>query len=159
MRAEPRRHAAGGGNRPQRGKLCLPVEPVARLAFEGRRPGAEHPVAVLLHRVAQVALVPCARRADGRENPAACRMQLLVARAARAQRELLDAVPQKARVRVTVCETRNRTESGSIDLLNLALDRAELGHRAARDDSAVLAQDEGLLDDLDLAQLPATGRR
>src|SRR5262245_13708866 len=131
MRAEPRRHAAGAGNRPQRGKLGLPVEPVARLALEGRRPGAEHPAAVLLDRVAQVALVPGARRADGRENPAAGRVQLLVARSARAQRELLDAVAQKARVRVTVDETRNRTESRSIDLLELAHDRAELGHRAA----------------------------
>ena len=48
------------------------------------------------------------RRPDGREDAAARGVQLLVARTARAQRELLDAVAAERRMRVAVDEPRDR---------------------------------------------------
>ena len=108
--AEEGRDAAGSPDRAQRGELRLAVEAVARLPLERRRPGAEHPAAVALDGLAQPLLPRLARRAHGREDPAAGRVQLLVARAAGAKRELLDAVAAERRMRVAVDEAGDRAE-------------------------------------------------
>ena len=64
-----------------------------------------------------------ARRADGREDAAACCVQLLVARAAGAQRELADAVTAERRMRVAVDEPGHRAQPGAVELLDVAVER------------------------------------
>ena len=100
------------------------------------------------------------RRAHGRENAAAGRVELLVARAARAQRELVDAVAGEAGVRVAVDEPRDGAEPAAVDLLDLAVEpRPQLAHRTDGGDSPVLAEDVRVLDDLDPAERVAAKRR
>src|SRR5204862_1718031 len=79
VRAEPRRYAARVMDRTQRRDLRLAIEAVARLSLEGRRAVPKHPVAMLLHGLPEPGLAGGARRADGREDAAAARVQLLVA--------------------------------------------------------------------------------
>ena len=80
---------------------------------------------------AQAVLARRARRANGREDAAACRVQLLVARAARAQRELVDAVAAERRVRVAVDEARDRAAPASVELDDVAVER-RAGRASAR---------------------------
>ena len=124
MRAEPGRDAARGADRTQRRELGLAVEPVARLRLQRRRAGAQHPVAVALDGArAGRRRSGGPRRRDGREDAAAGGVQLLVARAGRAQRELLDAVAGERRVRVAVDEARDGAEAAAVELLDLAVER------------------------------------
>ena len=75
-----------------------------------------------------------------------------------AQRELLDAVAREARVRVAVDEARDRAEAAPVELLDVAVERAEVAHPPGRRDPPVLAEDVGVLDDLDLAERRAAER-
>ena len=86
-------------------------------------------------------------------------MQLLVARAGRAQRELSDSVAGEARVRVAVHEPGDRTQASPVELEDVARECPEVGHAAGRNDHAALGEHERVLDELDLAELaPAQGR-
>ena len=123
VRAEPGRHAAGGLDRTQRRELGVAVEAVAGLRLERRRAVRAHPAAMALDGFAQALLARGTRRADGREDAAAAGVQLLVARAARAQRELLDAVAAERRMRMAVDEPRDRAEPAAVDLDDLAVEQ------------------------------------
>ena len=160
MRAEPGRHSAGRGDRLERGELRVPVEPIARLALEGGRARAQHPAAVPLDGRTQVVGTAGARRPHRREDPPARGVQLLVARAAGSQRELLDAVAEKARVRVAVDEPGDRAQSAAVELLDVAVEGEprELVHRSGHGDPPPLAEDECLFDDLDFAERSAADR-
>src|SRR5207342_557817 len=94
-------------------------------------------------------------RLDGREDPAARGVELLVARPRRAQRELLDAIPGETRVGVTVHQPRDRAQAAPVELDDVSRYGAELGHRTAGGNHAVLAEKEGALHDLDLSKIGA----
>ena len=158
MGAEPRRDPVRAADGPQRGELAVAIESVARLPLEGRRAVAAHPAAVTLDRFTQALLAGRARRADGREDAAAGRVQLFVARAARAKRELLDAVAAERDVRVAVDEPRNRAERAAVELLDVAVERREVGHAPYGGDRRALAEDVRVLDQLDLAERAASER-
>jgi hypothetical protein len=161
VRAEPGWHAAGRGDRFQRRKLGFLVEPVARLTLERRRPGPEHPVAVALDGSAEILGGAGACGADGREDPAARRVQLLVARAAGPQGELLHAVAEEARMGVAVDEPGDRAAASPVELLDVAaeLEPAELAHAPRRCDPARVAEHEGVLEHLHVSKRAATDRR
>src|SRR5438309_11701091 len=86
VRTEPCRHASGAFDSAKRRELSVAIEPVARLRLERRRPVRAHPTAMPLDGLAQALLTCCTGRANGREDAAAAGVQLLVARAAGAQR-------------------------------------------------------------------------
>ncbi len=86
-------------------------------------------------------------------------MQLLVARARGSERELLDAVPGKAGVGMTVDETRYRREPTPVELFHLARERRELAHRADLGDAAVLTDHERVVDDIYVSEGRAPSRR
>ena len=98
------------------------------------------------------------RRRDGREDAAARRVQLLVARAAGAQRELADAVAAERRMRVAVDEPRHGAEPGAVELLDLAVERREVAHPPDRLDRLAVAEDVRVLDHVDRAQVGAARR-
>ena len=154
--AEPRRRAAGSANRLQRRELRVAVEPVAGLAFPRRRARAR---ASTRHAARRARAAPSGaerpRRRDGREDAAARRVQLLVARAAGAERELVDAVAAERRMRVAVDEPGNRAEPGAVELLDLAVDRLEVAHPPDRGDRLAAAEDVRVLDHVDRAQVGA----
>ena len=95
--------------------------------------------------------------ANGREDPAAGGVQLLVGRTRGAQRELVDAVAGEARMGMAVDEPRDRDQAASVELVEVAEPSGEVPHRARRRDPAVLAEDVRVLDDLELAELAARG--
>src|SRR5262249_4941442 len=108
---------------------------------------------------AQVAGAARASGADGREEPAARRVQLLVARTAPPRRDLPDPVAEEARVGVAVDEPRDRAETAAVELLHLAeLEARELPHRSDRRDLALFAEDEGVLDHVHVPQRTAADR-
>src|SRR5579864_7701882 len=82
-----------------------------------------------------------ARRAHGREDAAARGVQLLVARAARAQRELLDPVAAEGDVRVAVDEAGDRAPASPVHFDDVAVARLQVAHAADGRDRVVLAQD------------------
>ena len=86
-------------------------------------------------------------------------MQLLVRRARRTQRELLDAVAREARVRVAVDEAGDRATSTRVELLDLPVERAEVAHAPHLHDLRPLGEDVRLLDDRHLAQQRPAQRR
>src|SRR5690349_2663297 len=139
------------------------VEAVAGLGLERRRAGAAHPAPVAAHGIGEPGLARCAGRLDGREDAAACSVQLLVARSAGAQVELGYAIAAEARVCVAVHEPRDRTEAATVELLDsgcvAAEPRVEAAHRPGRDDPSVLAQDISIVDDLQVAERTASERR
>ena len=100
----------------------------------------------------------CPGRSDGREDAEACRVQLLVARAGRAARELLDAVAAEGRVRVAVDEARNGAQTAAVELLDVAVECRQLRHRAHRCDRRAVAEHVRALDELSLAQSGSTQR-
>ena len=159
MRAEERRDTALRRDRAQGCQLGLAVEPVARLRLERRRALAQHPAAVAGDGLTQAALAGGARGRHRREDPASCRVQLLVRRAGGTERELLDPVAGKARVRVAVDEARDRAAPPPVDLLHVAVDRLEVAHAPDRHDLRPLAEDERVLDDRDLAEECSAQRR
>ena len=79
-------------------------------------------------------------------------MQLLVARAAGAQRELVDAVAAERRVRVAVDEPRDRAEPAAVDLVDVAVERRQVAHPPHRLDRVAVAEDVRVLEHLDLAE-------
>ena len=97
--------------------------------------------------------------ANRREDPAAGGVQLLVGRTRSAQRELVDAVAGEARMGMAVDEPRDRNQAAGVELVEVAEPGWEVSHRAGRGDPAVLAEDIGIRDDLDLAQLVPAERR
>src|SRR5439155_12900336 len=63
------------------------------------------------------------------------------------------------RVRMTVDEARDRARPAPVELLDVTLEVRQIAHVPGGCDSTVLAEQEGMLHDLDLAQaLPAQGR-
>jgi hypothetical protein len=158
VRAEPRRGTARVADRPQRGKLRLAVEPVARLALERRRAVPAHPAAVPLDRGPQAGFARLARRSDGREDAAAARVQLLVARAARSERELLDAVAPEGGMRVAVDEARDRAEPAAVDLDDIPVEGPQIAHPPHRVDRVAREEDERVLEDVDLGKRSAAQR-
>ncbi len=95
-------------------------------------------------------------RANGGEDPAARRVELLVARTRCPQRELLDAVAREARVGMAVDEARDRAEPAAVELLDLVVEWGEVAHPADGLDPSVRAQHVGGLDHIDEPQLSAT---
>ncbi len=158
MRTEEGRHATCRGDRLERRKLRCAIEPVAGLRLERRRPVRPHLVAVSLDGGPEGVRPRVARRAHGRADAATRRMELLIGRAACAQRELLDAVAREARVRVAVDEARNRASPSAVDLVDLAVQRSEVAHRPDRDDAPVVSEHEGVLDHRHLAERGAAQR-
>ena len=100
----------------------------------------------------QVRLAGRSCRTDGREDPAACRVQLLVARPAGTERELVDAVAAERRVRVAVDEPRHGAEATALHLHDLAVECWEVAHPPHGLDRLAGAEDEGVLDHLDSAE-------
>src|SRR5262249_6905263 len=145
--AEPRRNTAGGADRAQRAELCLTVESVARLGLERRRAVTEHRVPVSRRGGGQLGLARRPRRADRREDAAARRMELLVGRAARAQRELLDAVTGERSMRVAVDEPGDRALTAAVDLLDVTVQAREVAHAADARDRLAVDEDVRVVDD------------
>src|SRR5207253_2743184 len=102
-------------NRPQGRKLRLEVEAVTRLGLERRGARAQHPLPVTRDALAELVRGGSTRSTDGGHDPAAAGVQLLVRRAAGAQRELLHAIAGEARVRVAVDEPRDRAQSTAVE--------------------------------------------
>ena len=86
-------------------------------------------------------------------------MKLLVARTARAQGELVDAVSGEARVGVAIDQPGDRAEAASVELLDLTLDRTEVAHAADRLDGVTRAEEITVLDHLDVGEGRAAQRR
>ena len=93
-----------------------------------------------------------ARRAHGGHDPASRGVQLFVRGAAGAQRELLDAVAEKARVRVAIHQPRECAQSASVELLDLAGERRQVAHAADRLDRTAGAENVRVLQHVDLAE-------
>ncbi len=93
-------------------------------------------------------------------------MQLLVARARSAERELLDTVAAERRVRVAVDEPGNRAQSASVELLHVAVERRQVAHATDGLDRAARAEHVRVLEHVDVAErrsaqrcLASRGRR
>ena len=153
MRAKPGRDAARCPDCAELCELGVAIEPIARLRLEGRRAMNAHPAAMSLGRCRQLVLARGARRSHGGKDPAACCVQLLIAGAGGAQRELADAISGERRMRVAVDEPWDRGQATAVDLDDITLDRAEVGHPPHRFDRAAMAQDKRVLHDLDRREL------
>src|SRR5947207_5281612 len=105
------------------------------------------------HRLREVDLAGCPPRADRREDAAAGRMQLLVARPAGAEVELGHAVAQEAGVRVAVDEPRNCAAATAVELDDVGGKRREVTHAADRGDAPVRAENVRALEHVDGCQL------
>ena len=79
-------------------------------------------------------------------------MQLLVARAGGAQRELVDPVAAPRRVGVAVDEPGDRAEPATVELLELAVERGQVAHAPDRRDRVAVAEDERVVDHVDRAR-------
>ena len=154
-----RRDAAFGGNRSQGRELGVAVQSVARFRLERRRPPPQHPAPVPTDCLAQLLLTGPSRGANRREDAAAGRVQLLVARPAGAQRELLGPISREARVRVAVDEPRHRSQAPTIELLHVAVERAEFTHAPDVLDAAFGAEDVRVFQHVHLAKRGAAEGR
>jgi hypothetical protein len=85
-------------------------------------------------------------------------VELLVARACGAQRELLDAVAGERGMRVAVDEARNGTQTAPVELLDLAVER-ELAHQPDGRDPALVTEHVRVLEHVQLAELATAQRR
>src|SRR5581483_4714111 len=99
-----------------------------------------------------------ARGADRGEDPTAGGVQLLVARPRRAPRELVDPVAGEAGVRMAVDEPRDGGSTPAVELDDLVAERPEVSHPADGCDGVAVAEEVGILDDLDLGQRRASKR-
>ena len=79
-------------------------------------------------------------------------MQLLVARPAGAERELLDAVAAESRMRVAVDEARDRAQPSTVHLDDISAERREVAHAPDRVDHLARAEDKSILEDFDVAE-------
>ena len=156
--AEPGRDPTRGPDRAQGGELGVAVEAVARLRLERRRAVAEHPAAMALDRLPQAVLPGGPRRPDGREDAAAACVELLVAGARGAERELLDAVAAEGRVRVTVDEAGDRAAAGPVELDDLAVERGQVAHPPDGLDRVAAAEDVRVLEHVNRAERGAAQR-
>jgi len=86
-------------------------------------------------------------------------MQLLIARARSAERELLDPVTEKTSVRVTVDQAGDRAEVAPVQLVHITGDRRQITHLPDRGDVAVLAQHIRVVNHVDASEVPAPKRR
>ena len=121
---------------------------------------AQQPARVPGDPLAERRLVERPRRAHRREDAAARRVQLLVARTRRPQRELLDAVAAERRMRVAVDETRNRAQAAPVELLDVAVASAGRSRiRPTASITAAVAEDERVLDHVDAAERGTAQRR
>ena len=159
VRAEPRRDATRVPHRAELRKLGVVVEPVARLRLERRRPGTHHPADVACELRGQFVGARRARRSDRREDSAPARVKLLVRGARAPECELLDAVAREARMGVTVDEPRDCRQPAAVELLDLAVDRADVCHAPDLCDSPVLAEDVRILEHVERPQRVAAQRR
>ena len=105
----------------------------------------------------RLARPPCLTHS--REDPAARSVQLFVGRAGCAERELLDAVAREARMGVAVDQAGHGAEPVPVQLLDVALERAEVAHPADCGDRRAVAQHVCVFEHLDLAQGLAASRR
>ncbi len=126
MGTEPRGNSSGRADRAQLGQLRVAIEPVSRFRLERRRAGAEHPADVALERFGKTGLTGLSRRANRGEDAPTRRMQLLVARSRRAQRELPDSIAREAGMGMAVDEARDRREPPPVELLDFALERLQV---------------------------------
>ena len=100
----------------------------------------------------QAVLARGARRAHRREDAAALRVELLVARARRAERELLDTVAAERRVRVAVDEPGNRAQTASVELAYVAVERRQVAHATNSLDRVAGAEYVRVLEHVDVAE-------
>jgi hypothetical protein len=100
------------------------------------------------HRRAQAVLPRRSRRSHRRQDPAAGGVQLLVARAGRAQRELVHAVADEACVGMTVNEAGNGAQPPSVDLGDVAVQAPKVAHPSHGRDRCAVAEDVGVLEHL-----------
>ena len=138
----------------QRGELGLAVEPVAGL----RPPRSSCRRASIQPRCRRTAareplLAGRARRADGREDPAARGVQLLVARAARRAAR----TPRRGRRAKHACVWQSTSPGtahrpAAVELLDVAVERGEVAHPPDGGDRAVLAEDVRVLEHVHLAE-------
>ena len=142
MRPEPGRDPARVPDRAQLGELGVVVEAVPGLRLEGGRAVGAHPARMPLDHRRQPSHAGGARRLDGRQDAAARRMQLLVARPGRAQRELLDPVAREAGVRVAVDEPGDRAAAAPVDLFDVVLEQRQVAHAPDGLDLPFATQDE-----------------
>ncbi len=159
MRTEPRRDAAGRGDRGQLGQLCVVVEAVAALALERRGAVREHRVPVARDDRLELDRPGGAGRAGRREDSASRRQQLLVRRSAGAKRELVCAVAGESRVGMAVDETGDRRPPTPVDLLDVTVEPRQRTHRADGLDLAVADEDVRVFHDLDGAELSPAKQR
>ena len=99
-----------------------------------------------------------ARRRDGREDPAAGGVELLVARAGGAERELVHAISAERRMGVAVDEPWDRAEAAGVELLDLALEGAERVHPSDRLDLGAVAEDVRVVDPVEIGERTAAQR-
>ena len=159
MGAQPRRDSACGGDRAKLRELRFPVEPIAGLRLEGRRPVGAHPAAVPQRRFDELLLGGRAGRAHGGEDAAAGLVELEIVGARGAERELVDAIAGEARVRVAVDQAGHGAEPARVELVDLAVQRRQILHPADGLDDAVPAQDVRGFENVDLAEGRAAKRR
>ena len=118
-----------------------------------------------LDRCSQAVLACRPRSADRREDAAAGGMQLLVARPAGAERELVRAVAAERGMRVAVDKARDRAQPAAVELREVTVERRQVAHPPDGLDRLAVAQDEGVLEHLDFAERrsaegsPPPGRR
>ena len=82
-------------------------------------------------------------------------MQLLVARPGCAERELLDAVAQEARVRMAVDQAGNCAQPAAVDLHDVAVEWWQLAHPADGGHRRALAEDECVFEQVHVGQRAA----
>ena len=100
-----------------------------------------------------------ARRADGREDPAAGFVQLLVARTRGPERELLDSVADERGMRVAVDEAGDRAQPASVELDDVVADLGHVGHAPDRGDAVVRTEDERVVEPIEIGERAATEGR
>ena len=107
----------------------------------------------------EVILAERPRRAHRGEDAATRCMQLFVAGPSGAQRELLHPVATPRRMGVAVDEARDRALAAAVDLLDLAVQRAQVAHAPDGFDRTVAHEHETVLDHANVFQLGSTQRR
>ena len=85
-------------------------------------------------------------------------MQLLIAGAARTQRELVDTVAAERGMGMAVDEARDRAKPTAVDLEDLVVERRQRAHPSHGVDRLAVAEDERVLEDRDVAERRAAER-
>jgi hypothetical protein len=150
--AEPRGHAACAAHRLELCELRVVIEAVTTLALERRRAVGDHRLPVSLDDLVEGVRAGRAGRPGRGQDPASRGQKLLVRRSRGAEGELVRTVAGERRVRVAVDEPGDGTEPVPVDLVHVAIDRREAGHRTDCLDEPVAYEDERVLDHLDLAE-------